>query len=161
MRKKICLTRHLAGSRWRLIFGCVYVLLIAGLLAGCAAHRGSHPAEKKDPNAELEAQWGVRVESIRLTAAGHLVDFRYRVVDPQKAATLMKRGGEAFLLDEATGTKLPVPVTKVGQLRGTGTLPQADRVYTVMFNTGGGLIAQGSKVSVVIGDFKAEHLTVE
>jgi hypothetical protein len=30
-----------------------------------------------------------------------------------------------------------------------------------MFNTGAGLIRQGSTVSVVIGDFKAEHLTVE
>jgi hypothetical protein len=114
-----------------------------------------------DQNADLEDSWGVRVESIRLTAAGHMVDFRYRVIDPEKAATLTKRGREAFVLDEATGTKLPVPVTKVGQLRGTGTLPQADRVYTVMFNTGGGLIAQGSQVTVVIGDFKAEHLVVE
>lgn len=161
MRKKRCRFRHPADSRWRLIFGCVCALLIAGLLAGCAASPDSRMSAASDPNDELESIWGVRVESIRLSAAGHLVDFRYRVVDPQKAATLMKRGGEAFLLDEATGTRLPVPVTKVGQLRGTGTLPQADRVYTVMFNTGGGLIAQGSKVSVVIGDFKAEHLIVE
>ena len=42
-----------------------------------------------------------------------------------------------------------------------GTMPQANRVYTVMFNSGSGLIGQGSVVSVVIGDFKAEHLIVE
>ena len=65
------------------------------------------------------------------------------------------------MLDEATGTKLPVPVTKVGQLRGTGTKPKDDRVYTVMFNSGDGLIQPGSAVTVVIGDFKAEHLIVE
>lgn len=117
--------------------------------------------ERVDPNATLEAKWGVRVESIRLTAVGHLIDFRYRVLDADKAATLIQRGQEAYLLDEATGTRLPVPVTKVGQLRGTGTKHQENRVYTVMFNTGGGLVKQGSSVTVVIGDFKAEHLTVE
>ena len=144
---------HSLFQRFITIFIATFVVL---QLWACAAS-----PDKPDPNAVVEANWGVRVESIRLTAVGHLVDFRYRVIHPEKAATLMKRGREAFLLDEATGTKLPVPVTKVGQLRGTGTLPQADRVYTVMFNTGGGLIQQGSAVTVVIGDFKAEHLIVE
>ena len=148
-------------SRWGMLVGCLCALLIAVQLAGCSTSNDSRFSEKTDPNVDLEATWGVRVESIRLTAVGHMVDFRYRVIDPEKAATLTKRGREAFILDEATNTKLPVPVTKVGQLRGTGTKPQKDRVYTVMFNTGGGLIQQGSQVSVVIGDFKAEHLIVE
>ncbi len=153
--------RHSTFNRWMLVMGCISVLFFVGQLAGCATSQDSGASGKMDPNEELEARWGVRVESIRLTAFGHLVDFRYRVIDPEKAATLMKRGREAFLVDVTTGTKLSVPVTKVGQLRGTGTLPKANRVYTVMFNTGGGLIKQGSKVSVIIGDFKAEHLTVE
>ena len=148
-------------SIWLVVVGCAGALLMAVQIAGCALPQDRMAVEKVDPNATLEARWGVRVESIRLTAAGHLVDFRYRVLDAEKSATLIQRGGEAYLLDEATGTKLPVPVTKVGQLRGTGTRHQENRVYTVMFNTGGGLVKQGSAVAVVIGDFKAEHLTVE
>lgn len=144
-----------------IVVGCMGALLLAAPLAACASSQGDVADEKADPNAKLEAMWGVRVESIRLTAIGHLIDFRYRVVDVDKAATLIQRGGEAYLLDEATETKLPVPVTKVGQLRGTGTKHQENRVYTVMFNTGGGVVKQGSMVTVVIGDFKAEHLTVE
>lgn len=157
MIKGICEKHHFVRVCRLIAISCVCLLI----LAGCATSQHSRSSKTVDPNDELEAAWGVRMESIRLTAAGHLVDFRYRVVDPEKALTLMKRGGEAFLIDEATGTRLPVPVTKVGQLRGTGTMPQDDRVYTVMFNSGGGLIQPGSKVSVVIGDFKAEHLIVE
>ncbi len=161
MRNESYGKRQSVLSKWGMVMGCLCVLLVAGQLAGCATSQDQRSSEKMDQNAELEASLGVRVESIRLTAAGHMVDFRYRVIDPEKAATLTKRGREAFILDEATSTKLPVPVTKVGQLRGTGTKPQKDRVYTVMFNSGGGLIQQGSVVTVVIGDFKAEHLIVE
>ena len=161
MRKESCGNRHSVLSTRIMVVGCLCALFVAGQLAGCATSQDLQPSAKKEQNAGLEASWGVRVESIRITAAGHMVDFRYRVVDPDKAATLTKRGREAFIMDEATSTKLPVPVTKVGQLRGTGTKPKRDRVYTVMFNTGGGLIQQGSAVTVVIGDFKAEHLIVE
>lgn len=148
-------------ARPLLVAGTILVLLTMVQMMGCAGSSETERNQTASSNIELEDKWGVRVESIRLTAAGHLVDFRYRVIDPEKAAILMKRGTATYLLDETTGTKLPVPVTKVGQLRGTGTLPQANRVYTVMFNSGGGLIQQGSVVTVVIGDFKAEHLTVQ
>jgi len=161
MRKQNYGKLSLKSSRRRLVNACAYALAIACLLAACAPFKDSRSMQKTDPNKELEAMWGVRVESIRSSAVGHLIDFRYRVIDPDKAATLIQRGQEAYLMDEATGTKLPVPVTKVGQLRGTGTKHQENRVYTVMFNTGGGLVKQGSMVTVVIGDFKAEHLTVE
>jgi hypothetical protein len=129
--------RH-SRLKWPIVAGWVCTLLVAGLLAGCAPSQDRISSTTMDPNDELEAMWGVRVESIRSSAVGHLVDFRYRVIDPDKAATLIQRGQEAYLMDEATGTKLPVPVTKVGQLRGTGTKHQENRVYTVMFNTGGG-----------------------
>jgi predicted kinase len=49
----------------------------------------------------------------------------------------------------------------VGPLRGTGTKAQTNRVYTVMFSNEGRLIQKGSKVTVVIGEFKAENLVVE
>ncbi|RJQ80844.1 MAG: hypothetical protein C4519_09430 [Desulfobacteraceae bacterium] len=109
---------------------------------------------------EPEASWGIHVEGIRLTAVGHLVDFRYRVTDPEKAQNVMHRGDEAYLIDQATSAKLPVPLTKVGQLRGTGIKPVAGRVYAVMFSSGG-IVKRGSAVTVVLGDLRMENLTVE
>ena len=131
-------------------------LCVAVFSVGCA----SSPGAKKDSGAAVEEQWGVKIESIRVTAAGHLVDFRYRVLDAEKAMAMMKRGDKAYIIDQASGLELPVPVTKVGPIRGTGTKPKEGKVYAVMFKNGG-IIQSGSKVTVVIGEFKAENLVVE
>ncbi len=146
-------------SQWtRLLF--LLAPLGAAVFMGCAAPQGGLPKNPPGASAAVENQWGIHMEGIRLTAQGHLVDFRYRVLDPNKAEALMRRGDEAYLIDQASGTRLSVPLTKVGQLRGTGTKPAAGRVYAVMFNSGG-IISPGSPVTVVLGDFRAENLTVE
>lgn len=137
------------------------LLLIAAGLVGCAASSNTAAENKIDPTAALEEQWGVRLMGVRLSAVGHLIDFRYRVTDPIKAEGMMKRGSDAFLIDEATGNRMPVPVSKVGQLRGTGTKPQAGRVYAVLFANNRKLVKKGDTVTVVIADFRAEHLIVE
>jgi len=112
-------------------------------------------------SSEMKSRWGIEIIGVRLTAADHLVDFRYKVLDPDKAVNLMKRGDKAFLIDLATGLKLPVPVTKVGPMRGTGTKPKAGRIYAIIFSNGGGIVRKGNIVSVVIGDFRADKLIVE
>lgn len=136
-------------------------LLIACQLMACASSNSLKMEDKAASVKALETTWGIHPEALRITANGHMVDFRYRVLDPEKAVNLMHRGDDAYLIDQATGTKLPVPVTKVGQLRGTGTKPQAGRVYPVIFTSGGGIVKQGSLVTVVLGDFRAEDLIVE
>lgn len=136
-------------------------LFIALFLAGCAASTPLGSDEKSDLADGALPEWGIRLDDIRLAAAGHLIDFRYQVTDPHKALNLMKRGENAFLIDQSTGTRQSVPVTKVGQLRGTGTLPIEGRTYAVMFNNESGLIHKGSMVTVVIGEFRAENLTVQ
>ena len=135
----------------------IWVLTFSLLIIGCTT---TNEVNKKN-TVDLEVHWGVKPEAIRLTAAGHMIDFRYRVIDPEKAMGLMKRGDKAFIIDKASGIKLPVPVTKVGPMRGTGTKPKADKVYAVMFANSGGVIQRGSEVTVVIGKFRAEGLIVE
>jgi hypothetical protein len=39
--------------------------------------------------------------------------------------------------------------------------PKADRQYVVLFSNLNKIVKRGNKVTVVIGDFKAENLTVE
>lgn len=112
----------------------------------------------------MEEQWGVKVEWIRITANGHLVDFRYRVIDPEKARALVDRSKKSYLVDKASGKVLAVPNTaKVGPLRQTvpNSKPKENRVYFVLFGNAGGLVKVGSLVNVVIGDFKAENLVVQ
>jgi len=51
----------------------------------------------------LEKTWGVKILGVRLSAAGHLLDFRYRVTDPEKAVPLFHRKTKPYLVDEASG----------------------------------------------------------
>ena len=107
---------------------------------------------------------GVRPVTIRLTAVDYFVDFRYVIVDPEKAKAVLsrsKQNKEIFLLDQKTGKKFPVPVTKVGPLRSTTLSPKKGRQYTILFSNTGKSIKKGAKVPVIIGAFKAENLTVE
>ena len=109
----------------------------------------------------IQEKWGLRVEGVRLTAAGSLLDFRYRVIDSEKVSVLVDRTAKPYLIDQASGKMLYVPnMPKVGSLRARGK-PEADRVYFILFGNSRGLVKKGSKVSVVIGDVKLEDLVVE
>jgi hypothetical protein len=109
----------------------------------------------------VEAQWGVKVLRISLSAEGYMLDFRYRVLNPEKAMPLFDRKIKPVLVDDATGATFAVPEPpKVGALRTTRP-PTADRNYFIIFANPGRYIKKGNKVTVVIGDFKAENLVVE
>ena len=109
----------------------------------------------------LEEKWGIKIKAIRLTAADHMLDFRYRIIDSDKASMLADRQTKPYLIDQATGTKLSVPRTRLGPLRQTAVKPAADRDYIVLFGNPNKLVKQGSLVTVVIGEFKAESLIVD
>ena len=143
------------------------LLLGAALLAysakvGATGLQATPPARASAAACDdLSERWGVEIVRLNLTAYGHMVDFRFRVLDPAKAKPLLDRNVSAHLVDEATGKALAVPdAPKTGRLRNKGT-PEAGRVYFVLFQNQGGLLEKGDRVSVVIGDFRVEGLTVE
>lgn len=110
----------------------------------------------------LERTWGVRVSSVFLSGGGNMVDFRYRVLDPTKAAVLTKPDSKPLLLDQNTGAKLHVPSTpKVGPLRMTARQPVAGKVYFMLFANTQHHVKAGDRVTITTGDFRAEDLTVE
>jgi len=90
-----------------------------------------------------------------------MLDFRYKVVDPEKASSLLSRQSSTYLIDQATGTKCAVTRTSVGPLRAGAAKPIADRNYVILFANPGQVVKSGSKVTVIIGDFKVENLAVE
>lgn len=126
----------------------------------------NRPAEEEredEPEqvSNLREQWGIEIVSVRLSAAGYMVDFRYRVVDPAKAGPLFSRQDSPRLIDEASGAMFGVPSPpKAGPLR-TMRSPQAGRIYFILFGNPGAYVKRDSRVTIQIGDFKAEHLVVE
>ncbi len=166
----------------RSLRGCLALLLltaVAVLFNSCATNSEIKPSVMEEASAEepytetleqeipahaqtsAEEEWGLRIVAVRLTGAGNLVDFRYRVIDPGKVSPLLDRHAKPYLIDQASGIKLSVPnMPKVGSLRAKGK-PETDRIYFILFGNSRGLVKKGSKVTVVVGDFKAEDLVVE
>ncbi|MGB5719371.1 MAG: hypothetical protein WBM34_01670, partial [Woeseiaceae bacterium] len=103
----------------------------------------------------------ISIESVRLTAAGHYIDLRYRVLDPVRANESLGPGVKPVLIDELTGATMGVPMTaKLGSLRQTRGDQRPDRSYFVLFaNTAG--VRSGSSVTAQLGDMRFENLTIE
>lgn len=104
----------------------------------------------------------IDVRGVMLSAADCMLDFRYRVIDLEKASYVLSKKHKPYLIDQATGAKLLMPEsTKIGPLRQTTLKPQKDRTYYVMFANPGRFIKRDSKVDVVIGDFIVRDIVVK
>jgi hypothetical protein len=140
------------------------LLILSGWMAGCS---GQRTAETTGPvplsaHEALREQWGIEVTGLHLSAKGRMIDFRYRVLNPEQASLLSDRSIKPTLTDLATGAVLHVPnFPKTGTLRQTAAEPVAGKVYFMIFANAGMPVKPGSRVTVAIGDFKAENLVVE
>ena len=112
--------------------------------------------------ASPEERWGIQVDSIKLSAAGYMLDFRYRVLDAEKASPVLNRRVKPFLVVDASGARLMVPNTpKLGLLRQVASGTSPDRTYFMLFANPGKAVQPGSKVSLVMGDMKIEDIAVQ
>ena len=112
---------------------------------------------------KIAEQWGVKLISLNLSAAGYMMDFRFRVLDADKAASFFDHRIKPYVLAERSNAKLPVPMAnKVGAFRPTnrGKNIKAGKNYYMMFANPDRHVKSGEKVTLVIGDFKVEHLKV-
>jgi hypothetical protein len=120
------------------------------VLSGCA----TQPAEPTVQNS-------IEIESIRLTAAGHYLDLRYRVLDADRANESLGPGIKPLLIDEDTGRVMAVPTTaKLGSLRQTRGDQRPDRSYFVLFLNSAG-VQSGSRVTAEMGDMTFESIVIE
>lgn len=117
----------------------------------------------KDKAAEsIKEKWGVGEFIVRHTSAGYLLDVRYRVFDKEKAKPLFSRELRPFVIEEASGVKYGVPASpKVGFLRQAPSHIKENKEYFLMIANPGKKINTGDTLTLVIGDFRIEHLTVE
>lgn len=111
--------------------------------------------------AYLKRAWGVEVVGVRLVSSDWMLEFKYRVLDPEKAAPLLDEHVKPYLLDQASGARLAVPAMEnVGELR-QHTHPESDRIYFMLFGNGGKIVPRGGHVTVSIGKFQASGLPVQ
>lgn len=126
-----------------------------------AAPASPEPARHPREKTFLKRQWGVEVMYVRQTAAGYMLEFRYRVLDAEKAKPLFERRTKPVLTHAETGAKLIVPTpAKTGALRNSN-LPIEGRTYWMFFANPGKMVPQGDHVSIEIGEFRADGLVVQ
>ena len=159
--------REIFRSFFRLFSGAFLIAFCLACLqfSGCSTTGTKEEVLASDQNAPtIEETWGVQIEGIRYSAAGYMLDFRYRFINPDKAEYLLDRRYKPYLIDQKTGARFTVPApAKVGPLRQSldSGKPMAGKTYFVMFANPGRYVKPGNKVTVVIGDFRADNLTVE
>jgi hypothetical protein len=140
--------------------------LVLALLVGGAAAKALWPDGETDylagttpVTAEgMAAQYGINVTLIGVTAAGGLIDFRYQVVDPVKADPMV-HDLELLpkLIVEDSGAALTfssLPHKHSDELELGGS-------YFFLMGNSNNAIRPGSLVSVVIGEYRLEHLVAQ
>ena len=174
MNTKYIISRYLANGRAMaaaLLLGAAVTLsgpIVADAsVAADNADKASYTDEmgfihlSESKKKALSDKWGIELVAMRSTAEGHMVDFRYKVLDAEKAAPLFKRQTKPYLIHQESGKALAVPNTaKIGSLRNSNT-PQEGRIYWMFFGNHQRLVQKGDKVTVAIGDFRATDLEVE
>ncbi len=84
-----------------------------------------------------------------------MIDFRFQVTDPDKAAQSLTGGNLPVLIAEDSGIELELsPRSDVAHL-------EAGRVYYLLYPNAQNAMQTGSKVTVVWGGLRLEHLTAQ
>lgn len=145
----------------RLAIMCAVLVVVAGGLAWrtWAGHAADiRSGTQLAGTEELAAAYGIDVNLIAVTAAGGLIEFRYQVVDPDKADRIVHDPAlaPAFVVEE-TGETLVMsspPHHHGAEIRLGGT-------YFLLMANARNAVHPGTLLTLVIGDMRVEHLEVE
>jgi hypothetical protein len=168
------LRRDAEGSRPRLrllglVTGVALALVLTGLGLGLKSWLGGGHTAAASP-AGAPAGWvrpavssgnlantsGVKITQLALTGEGGLIDLRYQVIDPNKAATLHDEKTPPAIVDEQSGI---VANELFMQHSHSGPFTFGETYYLV-FDNPGNLVRRGARVTVLLGNAQVEHVLV-
>jgi hypothetical protein len=148
--------------RARHILPVVGILLIIGGYLVYRAWPARRPDATEPPpvtvsEATLESDYGLRINLLAVTAAGGMIDLRFKVLDKEKAAQLLGTPQPRLaVIAEDSGTVIQAPA----DTKQSFTLEDG-QVYFVQFPNAGHAVETGSPVSLVIGGVRLEHLVAK
>jgi len=105
---------------------------------------------------DLAGRIGVRLVRVSVSGAGGLIDLRYQVVDPARAAAVHAAATPPAIVDERTGLVLAQLLMDHAH---SGPLKPAVTYY-LLFDNPGGWVHRGATVTVLLGDAQVEHVVV-
>jgi hypothetical protein len=139
-------------------FGAVVAAgaLALALGAGGSSPRRQHPLPPAVSAAGLAERSGVRVVRVAVTGGGGLLDVRYEVVDPGRAADLHDAATPPAVVDERTGA----PIEGLLMGHAPHSRPKAGVTSVLIFVNPGNMVRRGDRVSLVLGGARLEHVVV-
>ncbi len=106
----------------------------------------------------MAARYGIDIDLLAVTAAGGLVELRYQVVDPDKAAALVHDPElSPALVAEGTGKTLVMSTPPHHH----GTELQLGGTYFFLMANAETALHKGDEVTLIIGDARMEHLEMQ
>lgn len=149
------------------------VLLVVGAAIGYLALRSGDdkPSGPAAPAAAAEIAWGrpvvkaqglaattgVIITQVAVTGGGGLIDLRYQVVDPTRAASIHDPSTPPAVIEEDSG--LVVHDLLMNHAH-SGTY-HAGETYYVVFTNPQNRVQRGDHVTVLLGNTAVEHVLVQ
>lgn len=139
------------------ILSLALVIVSVGFISyqlGAVNNHAEHPLPATViSNDTLEQEYGIRLTLVGVTAAGGMVDVRYRVIDPLKAAKLIdeEEGGIMPMVYVSNGDVMLMPDMHMREQKLV-----AGRVYFVLIPNSQNAVKRGTVVTVVFGDVAVE-----
>lgn len=124
-----------------------------------APERGGAPPGAIPPaaSAGFTEATGVEIVRVAVTAGGGMLDLRYRVLNPDKAAVVHDADHPPAVIHEPTGTSVDRPWMPH---HGSKAMHMAVIYYELLINPGG-VVKRGDAVTVAIGGARLPHVIVQ
>ena len=115
---------------------------------------GQQEITGRDDAAEIEAKYGIRIKRISVLAGGGAIEFRFLIVDPEKANEFMHEPEfMPTLIAEDSGYRIQAP-------QGThrNMVYEFGVGYHIMYGNPGGAVKSGTPVIVAFEDFQQRFI---
>jgi hypothetical protein len=142
-------------SPWLLIAAAL--ALVAGVWQAISFSLSPSPAQsvQQISAAQLESDYGVRIRLIGVTAAGGMLDVRFKILDPVKAAQIFSN--QEMLPRLIAGNT--VLVTRPPDLDSLAL--EKDGIVFMLFPNRGGAVRPGTPVTITFGDLRLEPIAAQ
>ncbi len=111
---------------------------------------------------DLREHWGIEPVHLRITAGGYMVEFRYKIIDREKALVLSDREYFPRLQVMKSRARLSVPFfPTVGFVKSNRRFLKEGKNYTALFSNEGRHLLPGDKAFIQVRDQLSPVLTLQ
>lgn len=111
---------------------------------------------------DMKDAWGIEPIHARVTANGFMIEFRYKVIDPEKALILSDRKDFPYMISQKSRAKLSVPFfPTVGYVKSNRRFLHKDRNYSAIFSNENQHMLRGDQVKIQLKDQISPAITLQ